>query len=79
LSASDASAALAAWERVDAVLGIGAAAPVDVPAEITTLMDARQEARRTKDFKRADAIRNELKSKGWVIDDTPKGPKAKRL
>jgi cysteinyl-tRNA synthetase len=42
------------------------------------LLEARQAARKTKDFKRADAIRDELKAKGWGIEDTPKGPKLKK-
>ena len=29
--------------------------------------------------KRADAIRDELKTKGWVIEDTAKGPKLKKI
>jgi cysteinyl-tRNA synthetase len=74
-----AAAGLAAWERVDAILGVGASAELEVPAEVLALMEARQAARKARDFKRADAIRDELKSKGWVIDDTPKGPKAKKL
>ena len=49
------------------------------PAEITALVEARQAARKAKDFKRADAIRDELKAKGWIIEDTPKGARAKRL
>jgi cysteinyl-tRNA synthetase len=79
LSPAAAAAALAAWERLDSVLGVGAAAEVDVPAEITALVGARQAARKARDFKRADAIRDELKAKGWVIEDTPKGPRAKRV
>jgi cysteinyl-tRNA synthetase len=70
---------LAAWERVDAVLGVGAPKEVEVPLEITALLEARQAARKARDFKRADAIRDELKAKGWVIEDTPKGARAKRL
>ena len=50
-----------------------------MPAEITALLEARQAARKARDFKRADAIRDELKAKGWVIEDTPKGARAKRL
>ena len=73
-----AASALAAWERVDAILGVGAPKDLEVPAEITALVEGRQAARKARDFKRADAIRDELKSKGWVIDDTPKGPRAKR-
>ena len=35
--------------------------------------------RKAKDFKQADAIRDELKAKGWIIEDTPKGPKLKKI
>jgi cysteinyl-tRNA synthetase len=78
LDSSAAAAALAAWDKVDSILGVGAPKEIEVPAEITALVEARQAARKARDFKRADAIRDELKSKGWVIDDTPKGPRAKR-
>ena len=50
-----------------------------MPAELTALLEARQAARKAKDFKRADAIRDELKAKGWTIEDTPKGPKLKKI
>ena len=79
LDAAAAATALAAWEKVDLVLGMGAPKEAAVPAEITALLDARQAARKAKDFQRADTIRNELKSKGWVIEDTPKGARVKRL
>jgi cysteinyl-tRNA synthetase len=74
-----AAAALAGWDRVDSVLGIGAPREVEVPAEITALLEARVAARKARDFKRADALRDELKAKGWVIEDTPKGARVKRL
>jgi cysteinyl-tRNA synthetase len=74
-----AAAALATWDKVDLVLGVGAPKEVEVPAEITALVEARQAARKAKDFKHADALRDELKAKGWVIEDTPKGARAKRL
>jgi cysteinyl-tRNA synthetase len=75
----DAAAALAAWEKVDSVLGIGVKAEAEVPAEIQVLAEARTAAKKAKDFKRSDAIRDELKAKGWVIDDTPKGIKLRKL
>jgi cysteinyl-tRNA synthetase len=74
----EAAGALQAWEKVDAVLGVGAAAEVEAPAEARALLEARQAARQAKDFKRADSLREELKAKGWLIEDTPKGPKLKR-
>jgi cysteinyl-tRNA synthetase len=78
LKPAEAAAALAVWEKIDSVLGIGAAAEADAPAEILALVEARTAAKKAKDFKRADAIREELKAKGWIIEDTPKGPKVKK-
>ena len=77
LQPAAAAAALATWDKLDSVLGIAAPQEVEVPAEISALLVARQAARAAKDFKRADAIRDELKAKGWVVEDTPKGPKLK--
>jgi cysteinyl-tRNA synthetase len=79
IDAAAAAAALACWQKVDAVLGVGVAPEIEVPAEILALVEARQAARKEKDFKRSDAIRDELKAQGWVIEDTPKGTRAKRL
>jgi len=78
LTPADAAAALAVWEKIDSVLGIGTAAEVRAPAEIVALLEARQAARKAKDFKRSDAIRDELKAKGWIVEDSPKGPKLKK-
>lgn len=41
--------------------------------EIKQLIDERNEARKQKNWKRADEIRYELKSKNVIIEDTPKG------
>jgi len=77
---SDAAAnALATWDKIDSVLGVGKPPEVQVPAEITALLEARVAARKAKDFKKADAIRDELRAKGWVIEDTPKGARVKPL
>jgi cysteinyl-tRNA synthetase len=64
---------------MDSVLGVGKLAEVQVPPEITALLEARQAARKAKDFKRADAIREELRTKGWIIEDTAKGARVKPL
>jgi cysteinyl-tRNA synthetase len=81
LTATQAAAALAAWQVVDSVLGVGETpnADAEIPAELTALLEQRLTARKAKDFKRADAIRDELKAKSWVIEDTPKGAKLKRI
>jgi cysteinyl-tRNA synthetase len=49
------------------------------PDEILELAEQRMFAKKAKDFKRADVIRDELKTKGWVIEDSPKGIKLKKL
>ena len=79
LSATAAASALASWQRVDSVFGLGAAPEAGAPPELLALLEERQAARKAKDFKKSDAIRDELKSKGWVIEDTPKGPRLKRI
>ena len=78
LTPAQAAAALAAWQQVDSVLGIGTRAEAGAPPEVVALAEARQAARQARDFRRADALRDELKALGWVIEDTPKGPKLKR-
>ena len=49
------------------------------PMEIRSLLMQRIQARAAKDFKRSDQIRDELKLNGWIIEDSPKGPKLKKL
>ena len=68
---------LANWEQINKVLGIQTAGE-KAPAEILALAEERQAARKNKDFARSDQIRDELFSKGWAIEDTPKGPRVKR-
>ena len=73
-----AAAELAAWERIDTVLGVGIENE-EAPTELLELMKERTQAREAKDFARADAIRDELTAKGWTIEDTVQGPRLKRL
>ncbi|MBQ9403457.1 MAG: cysteine--tRNA ligase [Synergistaceae bacterium] len=47
-------------------------------AEIEKLIDERTQARKAKNFARSDEIRNILKSRGIVLEDTPQGTKWKR-
>ena len=69
----------AAWETINAVLGIGLPEEAEAPAELQALLVERQLARKNKDFKRSDEIRDQLKAQGWVIEDSPKGQRLKKL
>ncbi|MBR1605430.1 MAG: cysteine--tRNA ligase [Alphaproteobacteria bacterium] len=47
-------------------------------AEIEAKIQARLEAKKNKDWATADAIRNELKAQGIILEDTPQGTTWKR-
>ena len=50
-----------------------------IDGEIEQLVQERQKARKEKDFKRADEIRDLLKEKGFSIEDTPQGVKIVKI
>jgi cysteinyl-tRNA synthetase len=64
----------------DRVLGLNFAAvqPIVeevVPPEITVLAEAREEARKEKDWQKADALRKEIEVRGFTVSDTKDGIK----
>jgi cysteinyl-tRNA synthetase len=73
--APEAIAFLRDADRVLAILDEGDEAP-DV--EIERLMAEREAARRSRDFKRADAIRDDLLRRGIELLDTPQGTRWRR-
>ena len=46
---------------------------------IVELVNKRTEAKKAKNFALADSIRDQLKDMGIVVEDTPQGPKWKRI
>jgi cysteinyl-tRNA synthetase len=65
--------------RIDTVLNIfGNEQREMLDTEIQALIDERQEARRRRDFGRADEIRDELASRGIILEDTKDGVRWKR-
>ncbi len=79
LAPQEAHLMLEAWKKFDRVLGFGLPVKSEVPPEIQALVEQRQAARQAKNFKRADEIRDQLRAAGWTIEDTPAGPRAKKL
>jgi cysteinyl-tRNA synthetase len=50
----------------------------DDDGRIQALVDERNEAKRTRDFGRADAIRTQLAAEGVLLEDTPQGVRWRR-
>jgi cysteinyl-tRNA synthetase len=71
----------AALLRLGQVLGLFWKRPqVEIWApEVTSLVQERESARQSRDWKRADSLRQQLLSMGVQVEDSPGGPKLKRL
>ena len=50
----------------------------DLDSEVEALIEERTLARKNKDYKRADEIRDQLKAMGIILEDTPQGVKWSR-
>jgi cysteinyl-tRNA synthetase len=61
----------------DSVLGIIDEKKEGLPKELEELIEKREHARREKDFKTADEIRDKLLEKGIVLEDAEGGPRWK--
>jgi cysteinyl-tRNA synthetase len=59
-------------------VGEEAEAPAVVAQLVEYLLELREEARKRRDFKTADAVRDRLKGMGVEVQDSPKGPTWKR-
>jgi cysteinyl-tRNA synthetase len=47
-------------------------------ADIERLIDERREARKARDFARADTIRRDLEARGIILEDSAAGTRWKR-
>jgi cysteinyl-tRNA synthetase len=78
LSKEDGNALREAFEDVDKVLGILKKKEKPLPKELQNLIDEREKARKAKDWKKSDELRNKLKEKGIILEDSPQGVRWKR-
>jgi len=53
--------------------------PPDAPdPQLVSLAEEREAARKARDWARADALRQQIQAAGWLVTDTPDGPKLSR-
>jgi len=78
LSSDNADEIYETMERFDEVLGVMQHEESELEPELLELIEKREEARENKDFKLSDQIRDLLKEKGIVIEDTENGTKWRR-
>lgn len=50
-----------------------------IPEEIQNLLTEREEVRKTKDFKKSDELRDKIKNLGFIVEDSPEGPKISKI
>ena len=65
-------------KRFDTVLGLKIDEDIqkrenDIPQEILELVEKRKQARKNKDWKESDRLRDEIQAKGYQINDMPTG------
>jgi cysteinyl-tRNA synthetase len=78
MDAASASAWLDWWKRINTVLDLEADTDVAIPHEVAQLAEQRENARREKNWKRSDELRERISALGWEVRDTKDGPKLTR-
>jgi len=70
------SAKKASLFKMDEILGLGLKEikSIKIPKIIQKLVEARETARKNKNFKLSDELRSQIFDKGFQVDDTESGP-----
>ena len=78
LDAPSASAWLDWWKRINTVLDLESKTEIAVPPDVAQLATERDNARREKNWKRSDELRDQIAALGWEVRDTKDGQKLTR-
>ncbi|MEK6895607.1 MAG: cysteine--tRNA ligase [Nanoarchaeota archaeon] len=52
---------------------------IKIPSEVKKIVDEREKARKEKNWKKSDELRDKIKKLGFIVEDNEKGTKIKRL
>ena len=75
------AAVLCGQEKMNAicgVLGLLMKQQGGISPEVQALVDERAQARKNKDWKRSDELRDQIKAMGYILEDTPAGQKVRK-
>jgi cysteinyl-tRNA synthetase len=61
------------WDMIMGIVDWSLLEEVAIPENITALAQERIEAKKNKDYSRADSIRKEIEDAGYVLVDTKEG------
>ena len=75
LDAASATAWLDWWKRMNTVLGLESETKMMVPEDVAQLAKEREKARREKNWKGSDELRDRISALGWEVRDTKDGQK----
>ena len=64
--------------RLCDVLGLLMKKEDGIPADVQAMVDERAEARKNKDWKRSDELRDAIKAMGYILEDTKAGQKVRK-
>jgi cysteinyl-tRNA synthetase len=82
LNAGSAKAAVqAAYDmllKLTDILGLLMKKEDGLPQEVQQLVDDRAAARKAKDWKKSDELRDAIKALGYILEDTPQGQKVRK-
>ena len=75
---NDAKKIIKLMQDFDKVIGILEEKEKKLSPELKKLIDEREKARKEKDYNKADKIREELRKKGIILEDTKEGVRWKK-
>lgn len=79
VSKKDSEIVLQVLEKANSVLGFIQTKQEQIPKEVQELAQKRENARIEKDFDESDRLRDEISKLGYLVEDSDKGPRLKKV
>jgi cysteinyl-tRNA synthetase len=76
---AEARAALQTLTKLTGILGLLGKKTDNIPEDVLKLADERQQARKSRDWALSDKLRDDIKARGFLVEDTKEGQKVRQL